>query len=380
MRPVVPPDRSRRRWAVRLLSACLPLPSLCAHAHGESFAVVFINPGKPDEAYWAAASAMMEHAARNLGLQLEVQYADRDHVRGLALARQRAQRAPSARPDYVVFSNDYGMAPEMLRLLDGAGIRAFMAFSGVHGGAREETGAPRERYPFWLGSLEPNAEEAGYLTARALFAQARASGQGRAQDGKLHLLAIAGDRSTPSSAARNAGMRRAVREAGDVVLVQEVYADWRRDKAAEQALWLYQRHPEARLVWAGSDQMAFGAMAAWRERGGTPGRDAWFSGINTSREALAALRGSELAALAGGHFMAGAWALVMLFDHSRGIDFASEGLEQERSLFVLFDAELARRFEQRVDRATPAIDFRRFSKALNPQLRRYGFDAVHWLR
>lgn len=362
-----------RWWCGVWLGLCL-----CGPSWGVS--VVFINPGKPDEAYWASASAMMEQAARSLGLQLEIQYADRDHVRGLALARQLAQRDKSERPDYVVLTNDYGAAPKMLHELEGTGIQAFMAFSGVHGSARKETGAPRERYPFWLGSLEPNAEEAGYLTARALFAQARASGGARAVDGKLHLLSIAGDRSTPASIARNAGMRRAVREAGDVELLQEVFSDWRRDKAQEQARWLYQRHPDARLVWTGSDQMAFGAMAAWRTRGGTPGRDAWFSGINTSHEAMAALRSGELAALAGGHFLAGAWALVMLYDHSRGIDFASEGLEQQRSLFVLFDAELARRFEQRMEQPATAIDFRRFSKALNPQLKRYSFNAGQWLR
>ncbi len=360
------------RWLVTLwLGLCSPCWAL---------SVVFINPGKPDEVYWASASAAMEQAARSLGMRLEVQYAGRDHVRGLALARQLAQRDKAKRPDYVVLSNDYGAAPEMLRQLDGSGILAFMAFSGVHGRAREETGAPRERYAFWLGSLEPRAEEAGYLTARALIAQARASGNGRAADGRLHLLALAGDRSSPTSIARNAGMRRAVQEAGDVELLQEVFGDWRRDKAQEQARWLFQRHPDARLVWAGNDQMAFGAMAAWRQRGGTPGRDAWFSGINTSPEALAALRSGDLSALAGGHFLTGAWALVMLFDHSRGVDFAGEGLEQQRSLFALFDAEILQQFERRMEQPAMGIDFRRYSKALNPQLKRYGFEAGHWLR
>ena len=52
-------------------------------------------------------------------------------------------------------------------------------------------------------------------------------------------------RSTTTSVLRNEGMRRAVREAADVVLAQEVYADWSRDKALEQARWLWQRHPQA---------------------------------------------------------------------------------------------------------------------------------------
>jgi ABC-type sugar transport system substrate-binding protein len=75
------------------------------------------------------------------------------------------------------------------------------------------------------------------------------------------------------------------------------------------------RHPDARLVWAGSDQMAFGAMRAWRGAGRVPGKEVLFSGVNTSTEAMKAVRSGELTALAGGHFMAGAWALVMILHH-----------------------------------------------------------------
>jgi len=357
-----------------------------------AMSVAFINPGKPDEAYWASASAAMAQAARSLGVTLEVQYAHRDHVQALALARQLAARAPAGspaapgspaspiRPDYLIFTNDYGTGPEVLRILEGSGIRSFMVFSAVHGRSREETGAPRTRHRLWLGSLEPQAEEAGYLTARALIARAKAAGAARAADGKLQLLAIAGDRSTPSSIARNAGMERAVAEAKDVVLVQQVFGDWRRDKAAEQAAWLYQRYPAARLVWAGNDLMAFGAMDAWRARGGQPGKDAWFSGINTSEEAFASLRSGALSALAGGHFMTGAWALVMLFDYAHGVDFEAQGLEQQRPMFVLFDARLAQRFAQRLLDPAHPLDFRPYSKALNPRRQHYDFSLLPLLQ
>lgn len=373
------------RWLVLGLGLCWLGPAW-------AMSVAFINPGKPDEAYWASASAAMAQAARSLGVTLEVHYANRDHVQALTLARQLAARAPasapgaprspvpSARPDYVIFTNDYGTGPEILRILEGSGIRSFMAFSAVHGRSREETGAPRTRHRLWLGSLEPQAEEAGYLTARALIARAKAAGAARAADGKLQLLAIAGDRSTPSSIARNAGMERAVAETKDVVLVQQVFGDWRRDKAAEQAAWLYRRYPAARLVWAGNDLMALGAMDAWRARGGQPGKDAWFSGINTSEEAFASLRSGALSVLAGGHFMTGAWALVMLFDHAHGVDFDTEGLEQEQPMFVLFDARLAQRLAQRLLDPAHPLDYRRYSKALNPQRQHYDFSLLPLLQ
>lgn len=355
----------------RLVALFLFLPNLAW-----AMSVVFINPGKPDELYWLSVSRAMEAAARDLGIKLEVLYAERQHPRVFAFAREIIARPAAARPDFVVFTNDYGTGPEMLRLLDAAGIKTFMALSGISEPSdRVATGLPRERFKGWLGALEPHAEEAGYLTAKALIERGRRA-QVWAADGRLHLLAISGDRSTTSSIRRSEGMRRAVNEAGDVVIDQEVYGAWSREKAAEQSEWLFQRHPQARLVWAGNDLMAFGAMQVWEQRGGKPGHDAWFSGINTSAEAMQAIQSRRLEALAGGHFIGGAWALVMLYDYAHGRDFATvEGLVLDQSMFTLFSPAQAERFMARFgDLRFDSIDFRRFSTVLNPKIKRYDFS------
>ncbi len=341
--------------------------------------VAFINPGKSDEAFWLASAQAMQAAANSLGQTLEVHYAQREHLRVFEIARTLVARPPAERPDYVVFSNDYGTGPELLRLFDGSGIRVFMAYSKPSDDQLAQTGGPREKHPQWIGSLEPRAQDAGYLTARALIAQGRAA-RAHGPDGKLHLLAIAGDRSTPSSVRRNEGMLQAVRETADVVLDQEVHAGWTREKAAEQTEVLYTRYPQARLVWAGNDLMAFGAMATHERRGGTPGRTMWFSGVNTSAEAMDAIRSGRLAALAGGHFINGAWAMVMIHDHFRGHDFRDEGLMLERPMFALFDARLAEVFQSRFGQGYDRIDFRRYSKAHNPRLRRYDFGFSQLLQ
>jgi len=350
----------------------------CLGASAQS--VVFINPGNSNEVYWVTVTQVMQQAARSLGMQLEVIYGERNRLRPLELAREIAQRPAHTRPQYLIVPNEYSIAPELLRTMDGSGVRVFMAFSGVKGDLRAQTGRPRERYPLWLGSLEPRGEDAGYLTAQALIEKARQLPGLRAADGKLHFLAVAGDRSTPASRARNEGMRRAVREAKDVLFTQEVYGDWRRERAQEQAKVLYKRYPGARLVWSGNDQMAFGAIEAWRQQGGTPGKDALFSGINTSQEALDARRRGELSALAGGHFMAGGWALVMLYDHAKGIDFASEGLELERPMFMLLDERNIAAFEARFDQVQSQLDFKSFSKFHHPRIQKYDFDIAHLLR
>mgnify|MGYP006322661861 FL=1 len=209
---------------------------------GWAQAVAFINPGHPDEPYWRTVSESMNAAARSLGVPLEEYFVRREHLRSFEIARSIVARPADKRPDYVIFTNDYGTGPEMLRIFEGSGIRVFLAFSTLTAAQKAEHGGPRERFSHWIGSLEPRAADAGYLTAQALIAAGRAQ-RAHGPDGKLHLLAIAGDRSTTSSIQRNEGMLKAVGEAPDVVLHQTVYAGWSRTKAEEQMTWLLQRHP-----------------------------------------------------------------------------------------------------------------------------------------
>lgn len=342
--------------------------------------VVFINPGKSTEAYWVSSAQAMKAAAQSLSIDLEVAFAERDHPRMLVIAQEIAARPKSKRPDYVIITNDYGLGPKMLSIFEGTGIRCFFAYSPPTVAEQVASGGPRQTHKHWIGSLQPHAADAGFLTAQALIAKGRAA-RAHAADGKLHMLAIAGDRSTTVSIQRNDGMRRAVSEAGDVVLDQVIYSDWNRDKAAEQSDVLFERYPLARLVWAGSDQMAFGAMKTLEKRGGKPGQDTWFSGVNTSREAMEAVKSGRLTALAGGHFIVGAWALVMLYDHANGRDFTDEGLELDRPMFVLFDPRGADRFLARFgDDHYESIDFRKYSKVLNPSIKHYNFSFEQLMR
>ncbi|MFZ6849660.1 ABC transporter substrate-binding protein [Undibacterium sp. RuRC25W] len=337
--------------------------------------VTFLNPGKSDEVYWVTAAHCMSAAAHSLGVQLEVLYSERDHLKTLTFAKEIAARPVLARPDYVILSNDYAVGVEAMRILDAAKIKTFFAYSGItdpH--ERELVGGPRQIYEGWLGSLEPKSEDAGYLTAHELIQRGEAMHL-FGHDGKLHMLVIAGDRSTTSSLKRNNGMRRALAEAQNVVLDQEVYGEWSRSKAKVQSEWLFKRYPGKHLVWAGNDLMAFGAMDSWRAIGGVPGKDALFSGVNTSSEALTAIESGTMSALAGGHFVAGAFALVMLYDYHHGKDFVDEGLELERSMFILFDRENAQRFESLFGKLNfDQVDFKKFSKIYHPSLKKYEFS------
>jgi ABC-type sugar transport system substrate-binding protein len=372
-----PQPRQSSRRAVELgLALCLTVLLCGSVARAQS--VAFINPGKSGEIYWVTATQGMQAAAHSLGMTFEVQYAQREPLKTLEIAREMVARPAGKRPEYIVVTDDYSVADRLLAIIDPAGVKTFLAYSSIPVDQRGGIGSPRGKYKGWLGSLEPQAEDAGYLTARALIERGKRE-KAFGPDGKLHMLAIAGDRSTPSSINRNQGMHRAVAKAPMVVLEEEVYAAWARENAAQQAESLYRRYPDVKLVWAGNDLMAFGAMAAWEKRGGKPGVDAWFSGVNTSTEALEAIKSGRLTSLAGGHFITGAWALVMIYDYHHGRDFADEGLELRRPMFAEFTPLLADRYIERFSGGFDGVDFSRYSKVKNPKLRRYNFGFAQLL-
>lgn len=364
------PERPCRQAVISSLTLCLAILLCGSIARAQS--VAFINPGKSNELYWVTATLAMQAAAQSLGMRFEVQYAEREPLKTFDIAREMVARDVDKRPEYIVITDDSAVADQLLKIIDAAGVKSFLAYSSIPMGQRGGIGAPRTKYIGWLGSLEPVAEDAGYLTARALIERGKRE-KAFGPDGKLHMIAIAGDRTTATSIKRNEGMRRAVAEDLGVVLEHEGYASWTRESAFEQASRLYRRYPDVRLVWAGNDLMAFGAMAAWDKRGGKPGVDAWFSGINTSTEALEAIKSGRLTSLAGGHFITGAWALVMIYDYHRGRDFADEGLELQRLMFAEFTPQLAELYIERFSGGFDGVNFSRYSKVMNPQLKRYNF-------
>lgn len=80
---------------VKHIMACLALLLISSAAAAQS--VAFINPGKSDEIYWLTATQGMQAAADSLGMTFEVQYAEREHLKTLEIARSPASTCRSCR-------------------------------------------------------------------------------------------------------------------------------------------------------------------------------------------------------------------------------------------------------------------------------------------
>lgn len=355
----------RKSW---LLVGCLLLSM-----GSQAASVVFLNPGRSSEPFWISYTQFMRAAANDLGMSLQVRYAERDSQQMLRQAREVLQG--EQRPDFVIFVNENYVGPEILRLSVGSGVRLFAVNSTLTADQQRIAGASRERYPNWIGSLTADDEQAGYLMAKELLRR------GSAEGGGLEMLAFSGSKQTPASQFREQGLRRALAEYPQARLQQMVYGGWVSDRAYEQALQLLRRYPLTRLVWAANDEMAFGAMHAASRLGRAPGKDLFFSGLNNSVAMLDKAIDGSISVAVTGHFTVGAWAMVMLHDYAAGVDFAAHGgKDRQIPIFVLLDARQAARMKANLRRPGYGIDFRSFSLAEHPERRRYEFSIQPLLR
>jgi ABC-type sugar transport system substrate-binding protein len=120
-------QQSRRRVAASCLALFLTILLCGSVARAQS--VAFINPGKSDEIYWMTATQGMQAVARSLGMTFEVQYAQREPLKTFEIAREMVARATGKRPDYIVVTDDYSVADQLLKIIDPAGVKTFLAYS-----------------------------------------------------------------------------------------------------------------------------------------------------------------------------------------------------------------------------------------------------------
>ncbi|WP_447739647.1 ABC transporter substrate-binding protein [Pseudomonas laurentiana] len=344
-------------------SLCLALP-LAASAQPAS--VVFLNPGLSNETFWTSYTRFMQAAADELGMTLRVEYSERRA--DLALARARAILSAAQRPDYLVLVNEQYVAPEIMRLTRGTGVKLLLVNNGLTASQVRSIEAQPDKYAEPLGTLTANDEQAGFQMLHQMVAQLPRD------SGPVDLVAFAGVKTTPASQLREKGMRQALADFPQVRLRQVVYGGWSRQRAYEQAQQLLDRYPATRLVWSANDEMAFGAMQAFEEAGRKPGRDVVFSAVNSSPEALRARIDGRLGVLMGGHFALGGWAMVMLHDDAQGLALNRDGL-REHSLPMLqsIDQAKARRWLKLLEQADYGVDFQRYSAQGRPPGYQYPF-------
>ncbi len=363
----------------RLLNICFIsfflFTTLASQLYGqeEKIHIAFFNPAEKTETWWVIVTNIMETACSDLGLELTVYWADRNHIKMVKqLKRALKQRK---KPDVVVFQSFKMNGGPMLKIASDAKVPAFIFNAGLSDklGHQKKYGKPREKLGLWIGQMLPNDEQAGYDVAKTLIKMARERNFFDGGGG-IQILALEGTIADTASIERKKGLLRAVQEAGDVTLNQSVSAFWNREKGKDIFLGLIKRYPETHIVWAANDEMALGVIDGMKELKLVPGKDIIAGSVDWIPEALAAVKKGELAVSVGGHFMEAAWVMVLLHDFFNGKDFKSEATDFRSSMGVLTKKNIDIFLNNFGDNNWSGVDFSKFSKKIYPGQKSYDFS------
>ncbi len=357
-----------RRQLFFLLLMFVPTVNAASHK------VVFISPGHADQGFWHAVTGTMSSAAEQLGFELEVLYADRQWAKMVRNAESVIARAD--KPDFLILVNEYQQGARLLALADKASIPTLMLLNSLTQQQRDIYGAPREQLKNWLGSLTPDNENAGYEMAESLTHNTRQENN----PPSIALLTLAGDNNTPASLARLKGLDRALNDFPVLKEQRRISVNWSGDEAYKRTrLWLQSGQPLG-AVWAANDDIGLGAIKAIREAGLKPGIDVQVSGLNWSQDAIKHVMNGEMTLTHGGHFLAGAWAMVMLYDYVQGHDFNAISAEVHFPMTAINQANASDYLAHFGNQQWSRIPFKNFSLTHSTKLTRYPFTLTKLLQ
>ncbi len=322
--------------------------------------VGFVNPGHHDQGFWSQVSSVMKVAASQLNMELYEVYGDR-HWK--LMLQEGKSLIESQSLDYLILVNEHQKADALIRKAAAKKLPTFMLLNDF------DLSDPAKEYANWQGSLIPDNRAAGREMAEALLA---------ANPGPARLFTIVGDTVTPASLDRTAGLDDVMAVSPQMEELLRVPGLWSESVAFEKTQLLLKRDvPD--IIWGANDDIALGAIRALKAAGLTPGKDVSVVGLNWSPAGLQAVRSGELLLTHGGHFMAGSWMLVLIYDHHQGLN-----RQPQRHAFNMsaITSENVGAYQACFGNGEwERIDFKRFSQTdnTNASTSEYDFNLQHML-
>ncbi|MFB9885322.1 ABC transporter substrate-binding protein [Balneatrix alpica] len=351
-----------------LLSLLLCWPLLGFAHHPADTRITFINPGHREKGFWKDVSDTMQAAAEQLGFALTIHSSNREWPTMLEHANRVIQA--NEPPDILILVNEHQQAAELVAAANQRGIKTFLLLNNLTAEQIQMVGEARQQLPHWLGSLTPDNRRAGYEMAHSLLANLPP----HQSKHPLALLSLAGDYLTPASLQRLEGLDDAIGHHPDLVEQRRLTAQWSFEQAYNLTrLWLIDKQPLG-AIWAANDDIALGAIKALEEADIQPGKQVKVCGLNWSRPALEAVQQGKMTLTHGGHFLAGGWSMVLLYDYLHGADFATPSPHQGFAMTAIDQDNVGDFLATFAERDWQKISFSRFSRALHPEISHYDFS------
>ncbi len=327
--------------------------NLPSYSYAESFKVVFLNPGHPEEnstgSFWGNVTRFMDAASKDLDVELVTIYAYRNHI----LMKSLVEEIAAHNPNYVVLVNEKGIALNIIKELAAQKIASFMLLNSFS--EQDIALLTAKEKQFFIGSVIPNNYRAGAKLFSGLVQRYHSLDNNLSAESDVNLLVLRGDYTTPASIERAQGLADALTKTEGVLVVDNTVANWSKEQAYQKVKGILQ-HSRVDIIWTANDAMAFGAKKAVLES--KVEYPIVIGGINWDVDDLH----YPIDLSYGGHVVLGAKSLVMLNDMHNNL----LPLDKRHQVIDIFTSSSDNYYQEFTERLSHGqLDYYDFSKFSN---------------
>lgn len=273
--------------------------------------VLFVSPSHAEDPFFKHVELYTRMAAANLNLELGVIYGEGNRLLQL---RQLEQYLSQHEPNYVVVQPYSGGAKALMDLLAQFEAIKVVTFERILLPAEEPLiGVPGQHYRNWIAEIYFDNAAASREMSATLFDHCRQE----ARAGRNQVIGLNGAHGFESNE-RGSALAMIARWDPDFQFEQVVFSQWQRELATQQSQLLLRRYPNTSVIWAASDWMALGVLDGLGQSDEEDSQRYCIGGFDWLPESIDAIKQGNMVASAGGHYMMGAWAMVVIYDHWHG--------------------------------------------------------------
>ncbi|MBN1378932.1 MAG: ABC transporter substrate-binding protein [Gammaproteobacteria bacterium] len=372
-----------RRNFISLLFVMLLASTFCARA--EPLRVGFLCPKPPGQGFWSQVIQVMQAVAEDLDVDLQVKCGEWGGAFGTKwIGDQLLNSEPKL--DYLLTGYWPSITKDHLKLAKERGIKVFIFNADIVDYEKAEMGDPRTKYDNWIGHMVPDDEGAAAELIKILVDRAGDLKKKTAPD-SVHVYAFIGEGYSAVARERYAGLRKQIEimpiaELHEIPIttLDRIKEFWEVNNAKERVVKLMSNSSGVDVIWAGNQDGMWGAVQGVEQAGKIPGKDVFIGGFDWDPDSIQAIADGRISASMFGHFIEGAWALLLVHDYHYGFDFADEvGVKISTPMGIIM-AGNNERYKAILNKAHwQSVDFKMLSKKYNPELKSYNFDISQFL-
>ncbi|MBN1377684.1 MAG: ABC transporter substrate-binding protein [Gammaproteobacteria bacterium] len=377
-------ERSWRHKIIPLLFALLLASGPCAGAE-EPLRFGFLCPRPPEQAFWSQVITVMQAAAEDLGVELKI-ICD---ASGSPLNRRRiGDELLNSEPKLDYFLTGYWttITKHHMALAKQRGIKVFIFNADIDDSEAEEMGEPRGKYDNWIGHMVPD-DQAGAMELTEILVNRAGNIKKRTAPRSVNVYGIFGAGKSTVTRRRKEGFREQA-ELMPIAKLHEIVINRKKrmtasakvNAARKWTLRLMSDSSDVDVIGTGSQDEMWGVLQGVEQADKIAGQDVLIGGFDWNQETMDAIAEGRISASMFGHFMEGAWVLLLAHDYHYGFDFADDVGINISTPFGIIVAGNYVQYKAILNKAYwRSVDFKQLSKKYNEKLKSYNLNISQFI-